>query len=192
MNKMYDIIVSRRTVRQFQAESVPRLVLERIVEAGRLAPSAANLQPLEFILADEDAVRRDVFPCLKWAAYIAPAGNPAPGREPTAYVIVLANSEVREKGYEYDVGAAMENMILAGLTEGVASCWLLSVDRDKIREIFAVPVTHKIDSVLALGYPAEEPKVEEIKDSCRYWKEADGTFHVPKRRLKDVIHFGKF
>jgi nitroreductase len=192
MNKMYDIIVSRRTVRQFQAESVPRLVLERIVEAGKLAPSAANLQPLEFILADEDAVRRNVFPCLKWAAYIAPAGNPAPGHEPTAYVIVLVNSNVRENGYEYDVGAAMENMILAGLTEGVASCWLLSVDRDKIREIFAVPVTHKIDSVLALGYPAEEPKVEEIKDSCRYWKEADGTFHVPKRRLKDVIHFGKF
>jgi nitroreductase len=189
---MYDIIVSRRTVRQFRQESVPRLVLERIVEAGRLAPSAANLQPLEFILADEDAVRREVFPCLKWAAYIAPAGNPASGREPTAYVIVLVNTEVREKGFEYDVGAAMENMILAGLTEGVASCWLLSVDRDRLREIFAVPVTHKIDSVLALGYPAEEPKVEELKDSCRYWKEADGCFHVPKRKLRDVIHYGKF
>ena len=49
-------------------------------------------------------------------------------------------------------------------------------------------MTHKIDSVLALGYPAEEPEVEESKDSCRYWKEADGTFHVPKRRLKDVLH----
>ena len=192
MNKMYDMIVSRRTVRQFRPESVPRLVLERIVEAGRLAPSAANLQPLEFILADGAAVCREVFPCLKWAAYIAPAGNPAPGREPTAYVIVLANTEVREKGFEYDIGAAMENMILAGLTEGVASCWLLSVDRDRLREIFTVPETRKIDSVLALGYPAEEPKVEELKDSCRYWKEADGTFHVPKRKLKDVIHYGKF
>jgi len=192
MNKMYDMIVSRRTVRQFRPGSVPRLVLERIIEAGRLAPSAANLQPLEFILADGEAVCREVFPCLKWAAYIAPAGNPAPGREPTAYVIVLANTEVREKGFEYDVGAAMENMILAGLTEGIASCWLLSVDRDRLREIFTVPETRKIDSVLALGYPAEEPKVEELKDSCRYWKEADGAFHVPKRKLKDVIHYGKF
>jgi len=88
---MYNIIVSRRTVRQFRPESIPRRVLERIVEAGRLAPSAANLQPLEFVLADEDAVCRNVFPCLKWAAYIAPAGNPDSGREPTAYVIVLVN-----------------------------------------------------------------------------------------------------
>ncbi len=189
---MYNIIVSRRTVRQFRPEPIPRRVLERIVEAGTLAPSAANLQPLEFVLADEDAVCRRVFPCLKWAAYIAPAGNPASGREPTAYVVVLVNKEVREKGFEYDVGASMENMILAALTEGVASCWLLSVDRDRLREIFAVPVTHKIDSVLALGYPAEEPKVEELKDSCRYWKDADGTLHVPKRKLKDIIHYGKF
>lgn len=192
MNKMYDIIVLRRTVRQFRPNPVPRLVLERIVEAGRLAPSAANLQPLEFILADEEAVRLEVFRCLKWAAYIAPAGNPGPGCEPTAYVVVLANTAVREKGYEYDVGAAMENMILAGLTEGVASCWLLSVDRERLREIFTVPKTHKIDSVLALGYPAEKPAAEEMKDSCRYWKDADGTFHVPKRKLKDVIHYGKF
>ena len=192
MNRMYDIIVSRRTVRQFRPDPVPRLVLERIVEAGRLAPSAANLQPLEFILVDEEAVRPEVFPCLKWAAYIAPAGNPGPGREPMAYVVVLANSAVRETGYEYDVGAAMENMILAGLTEGVASCWLLSVDRDRLREILMVPKTHKIDSVLALGYPAERPAAEEMKDSCRYWKDADGALHVPKRKLKDVLHYRKF
>ena len=192
MNEMYDMIVSRRSVRQFRPDRVPRLVLERIVEAGRLAPSAANLQPLEFILVDEEAVRLEVFPCLKWAAYIAPAGNPGPGREPTAYVVVLANTAVREKGYEYDVGAAMENMILAGLTEGVASCWLLSVDRERLREILMVPESHKIDSVLALGYPAEKPAAEEMKDSCRYWKDADGAFHVPKRKLKDVIHYMKF
>ena len=192
MKAMYNLIVARRTVRQFKPEPVPRALLERVVDAGRLAPSAANLQPLEFILVDEPALRAEVFPCLKWAAYIAPAGDPAPGREPAAYVVVLVNTEVREKMFEYDVGAANENMILTAAGEGVASCWLLSIDRDSLRAILKVPESHRIDSVLALGYPAESPVAVEYGDSCRYWKDGDGTLHVPKRKRTDILHINGF
>jgi nitroreductase len=192
MKNVYDLIVARRTVRQFKPEPVPRALIRHVVDAGRLAPSAANLQPLEFIIVDEAAVRAEVFPCLKWAAYIAPAGNPALGREPAAYVVVLVNTEVREKMFEYDVGAANENMILAALAEGVASCWLLSIDRDKLRGILKVPERYRIDSVLAMGYPAEAPVAEEFKDSCRYWKDGDGTLYVPKRKRTDVLHINGF
>lgn len=192
MTDIQRLITSRRTVRQFKPEPVPRAVLERVVDAGRLAPSAANLQPLEFVLVDDPDLAAKVFPCLKWAAYIVPAGNPRPGREPRAYVVVLVNTEVREKMFEYDVGAAQENMILAAAGEGVASCWLLSVDRDALRDLLGVPDAYKIDSVLALGYPDEAPVAEELTDSVRYWKEADGSFHVPKRKLRDVLHVNGF
>ena len=192
MKKVYDLIVARRMVRQFGPEPVSRAILERVVDAGRLAPSAANLQPIEFILVDEPAVRAEIFPCLKWAAYIAPAGDPAPGREPRAYIVVLVNTEVREKMFEYDVGAANENMILTALAEGVASCWLLSIDRDKLRGILKVPESYRIDSVLALGYSAEAPVAEEYGDTCRYWKDKDGTLHVPKRKRTDVLHLNGF
>ncbi len=192
MKKVYDMIVARRTVRQFRPEPVPRTLLERAVDAGRLAPSAANLQPLEFIIVDDPAVRSEIFPCLKWAAYIAPAGNPAPGHEPAAYVVVLVNTAVREKMFEYDVGAANENMILTALAEGVASCWLLSIDRDRLRGILKVPESYRIDSALAFGYPAEAPVAEEYGASCRYWKEGDGTLHVPKRKRTDILHINGF
>ena len=192
MKAMYDLIVARRTVRQFKPETVPRSLLERVVDAGRLAPSAANLQPLAFILVDEPSVRAKVFPCLKWAAYIAPEGNPAPGREPAAYVVVLVDTAVREKMFEYDVGAAQENMILAAAAEGVASCWLLSIDRDELRGILKIPESFRIDSLLALGYPAETPVAEEYADSCRYWKDEDGTLHVPKRKREAVLHINGF
>jgi len=192
MKAMYDLIFARRTVRQFKPVPVARALLERIVDAGRLAPSAANLQPLAFILVDEPCVRAEVFPCLKWAAYIAPEGNPAPGHEPTAYVVVLVDTAIREKMFEYDVGAAQENMILAAAGEGVASCWLLSIDRDGLRRVLKVPESHRIDSVLALGYPAEAPVAEEYVDSCRYWKDGDGTLHVPKRNRGDVLHLNGF
>ncbi len=188
----YELIAARRTIRRFKPEPVSRELLGRLVDAGRLAPSAANLQPLEFIVVDGAGPRAEVFPCLKWAAYIAPAGDPQPGEEPAAYIVTLANTEIREKMFEYDVGAAMENMILAALAEGVGSCWVLSIDRDTLRTILDVPDHYRIDSVLALGYPAEDPTTEVMSDSFRYWKDAEGRLHVPKRALATVAHLNKF
>jgi len=190
--RIYDVIAGRRTIRRFKPEPVAREVLERLVNVGRLAPSAANLQPLEFVVVDEAGLKAEVFSCLKWAAYIVPAGDPKPGEEPAAYIVTLANIKVREKMFEYDVGAAMENMILAALAEGVGSCWMLSIDRDKLRAVLGVPEDYRVDSVLALGYPAEEPAAEVMGESCRYWKDADGRLHVPKRALASVIHFNRF
>jgi len=188
----YDLIAGRRTIRSFKSEPVSRDLLERLVDVGRLAPSAANLQPLEFIVVDEAGPKAEIFSCLKWAAYIAPAGDPQPGKEPTAYIVTLANTQVREKMFEYDIGAAMENMILAALAEGVGSCWMLSIDRDKLRAVLGVPEDYRVDSVLALGYPAEEPEAEVMGESCRYWKDADGRLHVPKRALSTVLHLNRF
>lgn len=189
---VYDLAVERRTIRRFKPDAVPRELLERLVDAARLAPSAANVQPLEFIVVDEAAAKAEVFPALKWAAYIAPAGDPGPGEEPAAYVVTLVNSKLREKMFEYDVGAAMENMILAALAEGVGACWMLSIDRDRLKAALAVPDGYRIDSVLALGYPAEAPTTEAMGDSCRYWKDAEGRLHVPKRQLASVLHVNRF
>lgn len=185
---VYDLAVARRTVRRFRPEPVPRELLERLVNAARLAPSAANMQPLEFVVVDAAGLKGEVFGALKWAAYIAPAGDPGPGEEPAAYVVTLVNTKVREKMFEYDVGAAVENMILAALGEGVAGCWLLSIDRERLRAALGgVPEHYRIDCVLALGYPAEEPVAEVMGDSCRYWKDEAGRLHVPKRPL--AAHF---
>ena len=129
---------------------------------------------------------------MRWAAYIAPEGNPRPGNEPAAYITVLVNTEIRDKGYEYDAGAAIENMILSAWEQGIGSCWLLSIDRDRIRKILTVPTQYKIDSVLALGYPAEEPVLEDMKDSIKYWKDKRGQLHIPKRKFKDIFRFNQF
>ncbi len=189
---LYEMIVERRTIRRFKPGAVSRELLERLADAGRLAPSAANMQPLEFVIVDGAGPRAEIFPCLKWAAYIAPAGDPGPGEEPAAYIITLVNTRVRERMFEYDVGAAMENMTLAALAEGVGSCWMLSIDRDRIRAILGVPEHYRVDSVLAFGLPAEDPAPEVAVDSIRYWKDADGRLHVPKRERASVVHVNQW
>lgn len=189
---LYDLIVSRRSIRQFKPQPVSLDTLSDIVNAGRLAPSAANRQPLEFIVVNEENKRTDIFPCLKWAGYIAPDGNPKPGQEPQAYVVVLVNAKIREKGFEWDSGAAIENMILAAWEKGIGSCWIVSVDKERVRALLNVPTYYKVDSVIAFGYPAESPVTEDLKDTVEYWKDEEGCLHVPKRKLKDVIHFNEF
>lgn len=189
---LYDLIVSRRSIRQFWSKPVGRDILTKIVNAGRLAPSAANLQPLEFVVIDEEALKKEIFACLKWASAIAPRGNPRPGHEPQAYIAVLVNSRIRDKMYEYDVGAAIENMSLAALEEGIAGCWLISIDKLKAIELLNIPDSHKLDSILALGYPGQVSKAEDFVDSTKYWQDDDYTFHVPKRKLDNVLHFNAF
>jgi nitroreductase len=190
--KLYELLILRRSIRQFKSKPISREVLEKLVNAARLAPSAANLQPLEFIVVDEEETRKKIFGCLRWAAYIAPQGDPRPGHEPMAYIVILVNTGIKEKGYEYDAGAAIENMILAAWGQGIGSCWLLSIERNKIQEILKIPMSYKIDSVLAMGYADEEPITEIMEDSVKYWKDSTGRLHVPKRKLEDIIHFNKF
>ncbi len=188
----YELMLSRRSIRQFKQKPVSRDILEKLVNSARLAPSGANLQPLEFVVIDDEGLRRKLFACLRWAAYIAPEGNPKPGCEPVAYVVILVNVDVRKSGYERDVGAAVENIILAAWEERIGSCWIGNADLNRIQKMLKIPGNYKVDCVLALGYPDEEPIIEEMKDSVKYWKDSKGRLHVPKRRLDDVLHFNGF
>jgi nitroreductase len=189
---VYDAIINRRTIRRYQQKPIDENILIKLVNAARLAPSAANLQPCEYILVNDKSTVDQIFPCLKWAGYIAPAGNPPEGERPVAYFIVLLNRNWRKEGGEVDAAAAIENILLAALEEGIATCWLGAIDRDKLRIILGVPEYCSIDSVVALGYPNEKSVVEETDDTVKYWKDESGLFHVPKRKQQTILHKNKY
>ena len=189
---LLELIHSRRSIRQFQLKPIAENVLIECVDAARCAPSAANLQPLEYILVTDGDQCERMFPLLRWAAYINPKGDPKPGQHPTAYLILLINESIGEKWKYHDVGAAAENFMLAAVSFGVGSCWLASVDREAIRSIFSIPENYSIDSVIALGYPAEEPVREDTDATVRYWQDSDERLHVPKRPLKRILHINSF
>ena len=117
----YKLILTRRSIRQFKPSPISRDILKKLVNSARLAPSGANLQPLEFVAIDDEELRNKLFSCLRWAAYISPEGNPKAGCEPTAYVVILVNLDIRKSGSERDVGAAVENMILTAWEKRIGS-----------------------------------------------------------------------
>jgi len=190
--EVYEAVTGRRTIRRYRQDRIPDLVIEHMANAARLAPSGANLQPCEYVVVTDPAKVKQVFPCLKWAGYIAPEGDPREGERPTAYVVVLLNRTIREAGGGHDAAAAIENMLLVAYAEGVGTCWLGSVDRARLGNILSVPASLEIDSVVALGYPNEKPVVEDERGSIRYWKDKEGALHVPKRRLEDIVHVNEY
>jgi nitroreductase len=190
--QVYEAILTRRTIRRYQQKPINEKILEKLINAARLAPSAANLQPCEYILVNEKNIVDQIFPCLKWAGYIAPAGNPPEGEQPVAYIIVLLNRNWRKEGGDVDAAAAIENILLTAMEEGIATCWLGAIDRDKLRQILGVPEYCAIDSVVALGYPNEKSVVEETDETIKYWKDDTGLFHVPKRKLHTILHKNKY
>ena len=193
--RIYDFIISRRTIRKFQQKPVKLSVLKKIVNAGRLAPSAGNLQSLEYVIVADDAVREKIFHYIGWARYIAPEGNPKENERPVAYIIILVKKEnLLVPYFKYDVGASAENITLAALEEGIGCCWIGSFNRVKIQNILKIPKEYNADLVLALGYSLESPECYEIEkgESIKYYKDASGILHVPKRKLDDLIHIDYF
>lgn len=188
----YDLILKRRTIRRFLQKDIPKQLLENMLNSARLAPSGSNLQPLEFIAVVAKDLLNPVFMTTKWAGYITPKGTPAAGEQPVAYIVVVINRKIRPSGGEHDCAAAIMNMILTALEQDVGCCWIGSLEKQKLQEILLIPSDYEIDSVLALGYPAEEPVVEEFVDSVKYWKDEQSVLHVPKRKLKNLLHWDGF
>lgn len=185
---VYETILGRRTIRRFKNIEIPYEVLEKCVNAARLAPSARNLQPWEFIVVDREDLVPQVFSTLGWASYIEPRGNPPPGEEPKAYIVILVNKNINSDWFQYDVGMAVENIILTALEHGIGTCCLARIDRDRLKQILKIPDTHVIALVVALGYSNEKPVMEELAGSIKYWKDDQGVLHVPKRKLADILH----
>jgi len=187
-----EAIRTRRTIRLFQQVRIPLATLRDLVDAARVAPSAANLQPLEFIAVHDPEVVSRMFPALGWAGYVAPRRNPPEGKRPVAYIVVLVNRNIVASGGQHDAGAAIENLLLAAWEREIGACWITSVNREHVRRILAIPQHLDIDCIVSLGYPAEEPIAEELTDSVKYYLDDKDRLHVPKRRLDQVLHENRY
>jgi len=192
MASVYGTICQRRTIRRFQKKPISEEMLVKLVNAARLAPSGANIQPCEYIIVNNEQLVDKLFTCLKWAGYIAPAGNPPEGERPVSYIVVLIDVNRKKKGGEVDAAAGIENILLAAWEMGIGSCWLGSIDRKQIKKLLRIPHHLKVDSLVALGYPNELPVVEDAQDSIKYWKDKEDVLHVPKRKLEEILHRNRY
>ena len=183
-----EIVFKRRTIRRFKQDPISTETLKKLVDYARVAPVARNIQALEFIIVNGAEMKQKLFPLVRWANSLPEdQRTPEKGREPTAYILVLVNKKIKNAFVDFDVGAAVENILLGAISFGIGTCWMAAIDYKRIRELFEIPEDYDLKQVISLGYSDEESVMETYKDSYKYWKDTDGKMHVPKRELDDII-----
>ena len=128
---VYNAILARRSIRRFKQQPIDKELLIKFVDAARIAPSAANLQPLEYIVVNDKKVCEEIFDTIAWAAYIKPTWAPSEEERPTAYIIILTK-DIDNKWYTRDVGLASENIVLMTESENIGSCILCSINNKNV------------------------------------------------------------
>jgi nitroreductase len=164
MKNAIEVLKARRSIRTYSEAPVERAIIEEIVDCARLAPTAMNDQPWDFIVvtAREDLQR--IPPMLGHAEFIANAAFA---------VLVLArqsNCPVE------DCAAATENLLIAAAAHGIGSCWVAGTGQPYgpvVARAFGAPEDRQLTAIVSFGYPAENPNVE-------------------KRALSEVLHWDRF
>ena len=148
---MRELVLKNRSCRRFNQDiPIERKTLEDLVDLARLSASSGNLQPLKYFLSCEPKRNAEIFSCLAWAGYLPDWPGPPEGERPTAYVVVLHDSEVTKKlGCDY--GIASQTITLGAAALGLAGCMLAAINRKRLREILGIPERYLIPLVLTLG-----------------------------------------
>ncbi len=169
-----DVARKRYSVRNFDDRPVEREKLLRVLEAGRIAPSACNLQPWHFIIVDDNEVKEKLA-----GAYSREWFRKAPA------VIVICgdheNSWKRNDGKDHcdiDAAIAADHMTLAAADAGLGTCWICAFDSALCHKLFNLPDNIEVIALLPIGYPESEG------DENRH--------SVKRRKIEDVISWNEF
>lgn len=184
-----DLILKNRSYRRFdEHKPIAIQTLRELVDLARLSGSAANAQPLKYLLVCDPDSNLCVFEHLAWAAYLKDWQGPEPGERPTAYIIVLGDMEIR-KVFGIDPGIAAQSILLGATERGLGGCILASIKKDALRAAFQIPQQYEILYVIALGTPHEKVVIESVgpDGNIQYWRDDAGIHHVPKRDLDEII-----
>jgi nitroreductase len=167
-----DAIRARRNVRVFDDRSLADADLDRILEAGRRAPSSRNWQPWDFVLVTDRSQMPELAKVWRGAAHVAGAA---------AVIVCLGPvlDDARQKEWlQYDHGQATMSMAIAAADLGICSSHAAVADQGLARSLLGFPEDRFAVSLLSLGYPGERPLVP---------------LRRPNRRpFDDVVHRGRW
>jgi len=187
---MKEIVARCRSYRRFNA-AIPFTEgeLRDLVSIARYASSAANKQPLKYVLCCTPAGNQRVFETLAWAGYLKDWPGPEPAERPTGYIVVLLDTTIAQNA-DVDVGIAAQTILLSATAAGRGGCMLGAIKREELGRRLGLPAHLGIALVIALGTPVERVVLEDLPAdrSIKYYRTPDAAHHVPKRGLDELVH----
>jgi len=168
-----EAIKNRRSIRAYQKRPVEEEKINRILEAARWAPSAGNLQSVEYVVIKDQGTRKR----LSEAAL----GQEQVSEAPVDIVVCCNFSKISPYGTRgkelYSIqesGACIQNLMLAAHALGLGTCWVGAFDEARVRQIAGVPANAKPVAIITVGYAAEKPKAGRQNQGHSVFKESYG------------------
>lgn len=164
-----ELVRKRQSVRSYLPGSLPRVVIDRCLEAARLAPSACNSQPWQFIVVDEPQLRKKLAEKAFAGIYAINAfAKEAPVlvaviREKSGYFAALGGLC---RGLPFglvDIGIACQHFVLQAQEDGIGTCWLGWFDEMAVKKTLGISRDKKVDILISMGYPAEDTTREKVR-----------------------------
>ncbi|CCK79218.1 nitroreductase family protein [Desulfobacula toluolica] len=184
-----ELVIQNRSCRRFDnAHKIDETKLRELVELARNCASAANLQPLKYIICRDDQKNEDIFSCLGWAAYLKEWKGPIKEERPSAYIVIMGDHNISDK-FWCDHGIAAQTLLLGAKSMGLGGCMFGSVNAKKLKQHLNIDDHLEVKLVVALGKPVEEICIDQLGEDgdIKYWRDDNQVHHVPKRKLNDII-----
>ncbi|MCM1540630.1 MAG: nitroreductase family protein [Blautia sp.] len=191
MENLMELLETRRTYRRFEQREIPREVTDEILTAARLASSAANRQPLTYIVIKDPDKVAEVFSHTKWAGALPPEqGQPKEDERPVLFIAVVKNMDINPD-CDTDAGLAISNMTLAAWNRGVGSCMIGACNKPALAKMFGLTQQQTLHTVVAFGYPSHVSRIVDMDDPAqfKYYLDENRDYCVPKRKLSDVVRY---
>ena len=188
---IFELVKANRSCRrfdQFSDHKIDNNTLKKLVDLGRCSASAANFQPLKYMISTDGKKNEEIFSCLAWAAYLKDWDGPEEGEKPSAYIVIMGDNTIT-KNFRCDHGIAAQSILLGAREMGFAGCMLAAINHKKLRNYLNIESHLEILLVIALGTPKEEVRLEDLKPggNIKYWRDKKNIHHVPKRSLGEII-----
>ena len=185
-----EALMNRRSIRKFKQVPIEKKLLSEIVKTGKMAPTRANRQPLKFVIIDEPKLVREIFNTIQWGCKV-PCYKvfSEKASSPVAFIVVVIDQEIAQNGYEYEIGAGIENILLASYAYGIGSVWIKSFQTEIVKKLIHINQdTLKVNSLIGLGFPDQEVKtVPMINKNYMTKVTKELNMEVPKRSEEEVI-----
>jgi nitroreductase len=160
---IFDIIKERRSIRTYKGEHVSKDKLEKLLEAARLAPSAANRQNWKFIVVENEQIKNQLVTASNNQAFIGTASH-----------IIAGIGDSAQKWHQVDLAIALEHIVLEAVELGLGTCWIGAFNEDEVKRILKIPPDKKVVALLTVGIPAESPAAR------------------PRKALEEIVAYNEY
>lgn len=186
-----ELLKKRRTIRRFKQVQVFDKDIRYILEAARVASCGGNVQKIRYIVARDKKLVKDIFDNTTWAGLVSPNRSPEWGKNaPLTFIILTAP---RDSGdvMQANAGAVVQSMEYAVADVGLGACWIGAYKKENVEKLLDLPGQEETLYLLAVGYPDEEPVLDDIDsgESMKYYLDSEDVLHVPKLKTDAITQW---